>query len=206
MQRLPGQFLTLWPLRCQLTHAGAPSSPPAALCFLLRSCAIYSAFAHPSAQTKGAISQHVNFLNKRLSADHTPCFLVIVYTCRPRDGAQKCQLADPDSSAELTAQLSALGLRLHNTLGDGNCLFRALSDQLYGTESHHLKLRAEITAWMAKYAERYEGFVEDDRSFEDHLRCMREPGQFAFLVGLASYGMIRFPRRALCARIDRQPS
>jgi hypothetical protein len=33
---------------------------------------------------------------------------------------------------------------------------------------------------MDKYSERYEGFVEDDRSFEDHLRCMREPGQFAF--------------------------
>ena len=135
-----------------------------------------------------------------------PAFLSLFTRAAPRDGAQKCQLADPDSSAELTAQLSALGLRLHNTLGDGNCLFRALSDQLYGTESHHLKLRAEITAWMAKYAERYEGFVEDDRSFEDHLRCMREPGQFAFLVGLASYGMIRSPRRALCARIDRQPS
>ena len=87
--------------------------------------------------------------------------------------------------------MNTLGLRLHNTLGDGNCLFRALSDQLYGTEVYHLTLRADITAWMAKYAERYEGFVEDDRSFEDHLRCMREPGQFAFLVDLTSYGMIR---------------
>lgn len=111
-------------------------------------------------------------------------------TCHPSPARfildRSAQLADPDSSIELEAQLKTLGLRVHTTLGDGNCLFRALSDQLYGTEAHHLTLRADITAWMAKYKDRYEGFVEDDRSFEDHLRCMRQTGTFnvVFSVGL----------------------
>ena len=87
------------------------------------------------------------------------------------------QLTDPDrTEVELGAQLATLGLALRNTIGDGNCLFRALSDQLYGTEGYHLPLRAEITNWMAAHPERYSGFVEDDRGFENHLRCMREPG------------------------------
>lgn len=88
----------------------------------------------------------------------------------------RLQLADPDrNSAELAIQLQALGLRIHTTLGDGNCLFRALSDQLYGSEAYHLALRAEITAWMTAHPDRYAAFVEGDGGFDQHLREMRIP-------------------------------
>ncbi|KAF8312335.1 cysteine proteinase [Clavulina sp. PMI_390] len=110
---------------------------------------------------------------------------------RSRTRMHKPKLADPDSSVQLAAQLETLGLRLHDTLGDGNCLFRALSDQLYGTEVYHLNLRTEITTWMAKYPERYEGFVEDDRSFEDHLRCMRQPGTYGGHLEISAFAHVK---------------
>ena len=86
-------------------------------------------------------------------------------------------LSDPtENTQQLTKQLRALGLYAADTLGDGNCLFRALSDQLYGTPSYHLRLRQEICDWIAAHQSRYEPFVEDERGFDAHLQCMRQQG------------------------------
>jgi OTU domain-containing protein 3 len=86
-------------------------------------------------------------------------------------------LTDPAQNTQLlTEQLRSLGLYAAPTLGDGNCLFRALSDQLYGTPSYHLKLRKEICDWIEGHKARYEPFVEDDRGLDVHLNCMRENG------------------------------
>ena len=90
-------------------------------------------------------------------------------------------LSDPtENTQQLTQQLRALGLYAADTLGDGNCLFRALSDQLYGTPSHHLRLRQEICDWIAAHQTRYEPFVEDERGFDVHLQCMRQQGPSTF--------------------------
>ena len=61
--------------------------------------------------------------------------------------------------------------------GDGNCLFRALADQLWGSPNGHLTLRAEVCDWMEGRKERYEGFVDEDRSFDTHIKSMRIPGK-----------------------------
>lgn len=76
----------------------------------------------------------------------------------------------------LNEQLRALGLYAASTLGDGNCLFRALSDQLYGTDSYHAKLRQQVCDWIANHKPRYEPFVEDERGLDVHLQCMRQLG------------------------------
>jgi len=90
-------------------------------------------------------------------------------------------LSDPtENTQQLTQQLRALGLYAADTLGDGNCLFRALSDQLYGTPSHHLRLRQDICGWIAAHKSRYEPFVEDERGFDVHLQCMRQQGPPTF--------------------------
>ena len=90
-------------------------------------------------------------------------------------------LSDPTTSnLLLTSQLRSLGLYAAPTLGDGNCLFRALSDQLYCTPSHHLRLRADICDWIEANKARYEPFCEDERGLAAHLRCMREQGPLLF--------------------------
>ena len=87
-------------------------------------------------------------------------------------------LADPaENTQSLNEQLRALGLYAAPTLGDGNCLFRALSDQLYGTPAHHLKLRQDICEWIETHKERYAPFVEDERGLDYHLACMRQQGE-----------------------------
>ncbi|KAF9468358.1 hypothetical protein BDZ94DRAFT_1246602 [Collybia nuda] len=72
-------------------------------------------------------------------------------------------------------------------MGDGNCLFRALSDQLYGSPSRHAELRAQICDWIEKHAERYSPFVEDDRGLDAYLRCMREDATYGGHMELSAF-------------------
>jgi len=84
-------------------------------------------------------------------------------------------------------QLRSLGLYAAPTLGDGNCLFRALSDQYFGTPSQHLKLREDICNWLEEHKQRYAPFVDDDRGMDVHLRCMRQPGTYGGHLELTAF-------------------
>ncbi|KAH8114864.1 P-loop containing nucleoside triphosphate hydrolase protein [Phellopilus nigrolimitatus] len=97
---------------------------------------------------------------------------------RLRDDALNKLVSDPiQNTQQLNNQLSALGLYAAPTLGDGNCLFRALSDQYYGSPSQHFKLREQICDWMAAHKQRYAPFVDDERGLDVHLECMRQSGE-----------------------------
>lgn len=80
-----------------------------------------------------------------------------------------------------------MGLYAAPTVGDGNCLFRALSDQLYGSDVFHVKLRKDVCDWIERHEERYEPFVEDERGLETHLGCMRQNGEHTCIFCTRSY-------------------
>ncbi|XP_020490952.1 OTU domain-containing protein 3 [Labrus bergylta] len=89
---------------------------------------------------------------------------------------------DCDEGAEFVSfsnQLQALGLRLREVPGDGNCLFRALGDQLEGHSRGHLRLRQETVQYMMSHRQDFEPFVEDDVPFTQHLSNLSQPGTFA---------------------------
>ncbi|NXF09869.1 OTUD3 protein, partial [Smithornis capensis] len=79
----------------------------------------------------------------------------------------------------LARQLRALGLKLREVPGDGNCLFRALGDQLEGHSRNHLRHRQDTVDYMVKQREDFEPFVEDDVPFEKHVTNLAKPGTFA---------------------------
>ncbi|XP_057264074.1 OTU domain-containing protein 3 [Pezoporus wallicus] len=79
----------------------------------------------------------------------------------------------------LARQLWALGLKLREVPGDGNCLFRALGDQLEGHSRNHLRHRQETVDYMIQQREDFEPFVEDDVPFERHVSNLAKPGTFA---------------------------
>ncbi|KAI1892653.1 hypothetical protein AGOR_G00135780 [Albula goreensis] len=87
-----------------------------------------------------------------------------------------------DEGAEFisfTNQLQALGLKLREVPGDGNCLFRSLGDQLEGHSRGHLRLRQETVQYMQAHRQDFEPFVEDDVPFTQHLSNLSQPGTFA---------------------------
>ena len=83
--------------------------------------------------------------------------------------------------AILGKQLHSIGLTLRDVVGDGNCLFRALSDQLYGDESHHVELRAMTVAHIRAHKEFFEPFREsekEDETFEEYVDDMAQDGVY----------------------------
>ncbi|XP_062316097.1 OTU domain-containing protein 3 [Osmerus eperlanus] len=93
---------------------------------------------------------------------------------RPQDGGD-----DAEEFVSFSNQLQALGLKLREVPGDGNCLFRALGDQLEGHSRGHLRLRQETVQYMMSHRHDFEPFVEDDMPFAQHLSNLSQPGTFA---------------------------
>lgn len=84
--------------------------------------------------------------------------------------------------AALNKQLAALSppLVLRSCLGDGNCLYRSVSDQLHGDESHHVELRAMAVARMRLSRAYFELFLleEEYDSLDDALRAQSMLGSW----------------------------
>ncbi|KAG8931504.1 hypothetical protein FRC02_002629 [Tulasnella sp. 418] len=114
-----------------------------------------------------------------------------IHNTRTRTKGQSLKLSDPErNSHELNLQLRSMGLYAANILGDGNCIFRALCDQLYGTPKDHLTLRREVCDWMESHKELYEGFI-DEGTWSDHLNSMRIPGTYGGHVELSAFAHLK---------------
>ena len=77
---------------------------------------------------------------------------------------------DDEEFKSLVAQLLPLRLALREIPGDGNCLFRAFSDQLYGEDARHAEIRADVVGYMRAHREDFEPFLVDETSFDRHLQ------------------------------------
>ncbi len=59
-----------------------------------------------------------------------------------------------------------------------NCLFRAFSDQLYGTSDRHAEIRRDVVDFMRSNAQDFEPFLVDEVSFDRHLELLGRDGTF----------------------------
>lgn len=87
-------------------------------------------------------------------------------------------IKDVDSDV-IKSQLLTLGLTLREVPGDGNCLFRALGDQLDGHMGNHYRHRQDTTTYMLDHREDFQPFVEDDLPFEKHISELSQSGTYA---------------------------
>uniref|UniRef100_UPI00398E65C0 OTU domain-containing protein 3 n=1 Tax=Pristiophorus japonicus TaxID=55135 RepID=UPI00398E65C0 len=85
---------------------------------------------------------------------------------------------DDEEFVSFANQLLTMGLKLREVPGDGNCLFRALGDQLEGHSRNHLKHRRETVDFMIKHRQDFEPFVEDDVPFDRYVTNLEKPGTF----------------------------
>ncbi|KAF7724691.1 hypothetical protein EC973_000799 [Apophysomyces ossiformis] len=96
-----------------------------------------------------------------------------------------------DGGEDLDSQLRSLNLCTKDMAGDGNCLFRALSDQFHGSDSRHKMIRQEICTYLRANEETYKYFVEDDQSFDYHVDCMENDGTFGGNMELAAFARLK---------------
>ena len=77
---------------------------------------------------------------------------------------------------EFTVQAKSMGLKIVEMGGDGNCLFRALSDQLYGHQNEHKDLRAKAIKHIKANKEIFQFYIEDDQPFDEYVGEMSRDG------------------------------
>ncbi len=68
--------------------------------------------------------------------------------------------------AKFRLQLAQYGLKVVEVSGDGNCLFRAIADQLEGNEKLHKKYRQEAVKHIEENKDLYCHFIEDDETID----------------------------------------
>lgn len=75
--------------------------------------------------------------------------------------------------------LNSLTLYASNTTGDGNCLFRALSDQIYGNEGKHAEIRNRTVAYLKDHAEHFSAFIgEYGETWDKYIVRMARDGTY----------------------------
>mmetsp|Transcript_115309 Transcript_115309/g.330981 ORF Transcript_115309/g.330981 Transcript_115309/m.330981 type:complete len:184 (-) Transcript_115309:95-646(-) len=101
----------------------------------------------------------------------------------PNDAAAAARDREENPSRERLARLLRRhGVKERDVAGDGNCQFRALSDQLYGSEDHHASVRQLVVAQLTKEPDRYTGFVPG--RFRDYVGGMARDGTWGDHVTL----------------------
>ena len=111
-----------------------------------------------------------------------PLFLII-YCAGYREFAIYCATRSHYTnkpSSQLTNRgdfLYTQSRKCRSVLGDGNCLFRAVSHQLYGSEDQHLQIRHSLCNFIEQNQSKYEPYwIELTTSFSSHLKDIKKAG------------------------------
>ncbi|KAJ9082173.1 hypothetical protein DSO57_1006910 [Entomophthora muscae] len=89
---------------------------------------------------------------------------------------------------QVSERLAKHSMKRYAILGDGNCLFRALSHQLAGHENLHLQIREEICNYMEEHSAHFAPFSScNEEDFKLVVDDMRTPGIFGGNAELAAF-------------------
>ena len=83
-----------------------------------------------------------------------------------------------DDSNQLKKQLGSVSLSLKEVEGDGNCLFRALADTLYGNADSHGACRQAAVSNIVNNPSSYSPFLEKGTSIAQYTQRMRRNGVY----------------------------
>eukprot|EP00746_Dinoflagellata_sp_MGD_P058207 gnl/MRDRNA2_/MRDRNA2_249568_c0_seq1.p1 gnl/MRDRNA2_/MRDRNA2_249568_c0~~gnl/MRDRNA2_/MRDRNA2_249568_c0_seq1.p1 ORF type:complete len:280 (-),score=45.98 gnl/MRDRNA2_/MRDRNA2_249568_c0_seq1:62-775(-) len=76
---------------------------------------------------------------------------------------------------ELLQQRCAfLGLRQHDMVDDGNCQFRAISQELFGSQKYHEVVRAQVLSYLKQHKADFAEFFADEE-WSEYLETMAKP-------------------------------
>lgn len=82
----------------------------------------------------------------------------------------------------LLQRLNVYGLYEVKVYGDGNCQFRALSDQMFKSPEYHKYVRKEIVKQLKDFRSFYEGYVP--MKYKRYYKKMAKPGEWGDHVTL----------------------
>lgn len=100
-----------------------------------------------------------------------------------------------EEEINLANQLKNLGLEIREITADGNCMFSAISDQIYGSEKRAKELRTGSCLYIMQNKEKFLPFIgENDAEFKRFIQTLNRQGVYGgqeALVAIANDQNIR---------------
>ncbi|CAF1210325.1 unnamed protein product [Rotaria sordida] len=98
---------------------------------------------------------------------------------------------EPNYLAEFKT-ICSLNVTVRPIKYDGNCYFRALSDQITGSQEGHVVLRAIVIDFISDHREIFESSIDHEHfsSWEDFIYRMRQNGTFADGIVMVASAML----------------
>ena len=82
-----------------------------------------------------------------------------------------------DQEEKIRENLQKINFLIKQMGGDGNCMFRAVSDQIYGNEDYHNIIREKCMDYLMIERDFFSQFVEGgDKEFENYVNMKRKSG------------------------------
>ncbi|XP_065545963.1 putative bifunctional UDP-N-acetylglucosamine transferase and deubiquitinase ALG13 [Lathamus discolor] len=92
------------------------------------------------------------------------------------------------SEVAMDKYLGSLGLYRKVTAKDASCFFRAVSEQLFLTQIHHLEVRKACVSFMRQHQLQFESYVEG--SFEKYLERLGDPKESAGQLEMSALSVV----------------
>lgn len=92
-----------------------------------------------------------------------------------RSKKRRKRLISKDAFDRYASSLQKRGLVLVKVAGDGNCLFRSVSHQIYGDDSHHEMVRKRCLDYMEAERAYFEPFTQD---WDTYIAAKRKDGEW----------------------------
>ena len=74
--------------------------------------------------------------------------------------------------------LETLGYFIREVGGDGNCLFRSVSEQIEGNENNYNEYREKCINYMKENKDDFAPFIEDDEPLDKYIEKMSQNGEW----------------------------
>ena len=79
-----------------------------------------------------------------------------------------------EQEVEFRKLLKKINLEIKKVSGDGNCLFRAISDQIYGTDEYYALIREKCMDYIEVQKRFFREFIDGD--FDEYIKNKRKDG------------------------------
>lgn len=86
---------------------------------------------------------------------------------------ERAQLEESTRETNFRKAMLAKGLQVVDVSPDGNCLFRSMSQLLFGDQTHHKSIRAQCCDYLESQAKRFE-FITEPGEFPNYVANMRQ--------------------------------
>ncbi|XP_048463258.1 OTU domain-containing protein 4 [Rhincodon typus] len=101
---------------------------------------------------------------------------------------ERCNSTTHPNELLLDEYLRSQGLYRKRIAKDGSCLFRAVSEQVFYTQSKHLEVRRACVSYLRRNRDKFEAFIEG--SFDEYLKHLEKPQEWVGQVEISALSLL----------------